>query len=309
MGKFLKNLFNAFIGVTNSKSLWEIGPTVKPINGTLKKVVELYKATNYDIDADLKLKKRAGKTLLLAGIFTDLWTDGVSIFAIKDGSLISLSSGLLTTTTLKASVASPICYTKAGLDVVWCNGTYLEYVSSGGSHSFDAPTDANKTAIPAGNLVEWFFGKLLIAKGRNLYQTDPLVRRSACIDFTLPGNNRQMASSIRLLRAVDDGFWLSDSTALYFAKGQDLNEAVLIQIVSYPAKFNAAIKIDGTLLAEPLAGTCHVAATDRGLVLIGNSGYLRSLTEKEYNMLSGDNVAMLFKQTSTLNQIIAVVKE
>lgn len=308
MRNFIKTVFNAFVGVVNSKSLWEIGPAYRSLHGKKRQMVELYKVTNYDITPDLKLKKRNGTTKLLSGVFTDLWTDGTGIYCVKDGDLVLLASDLSTTTTLKTSVSSPVCYTKAGLDVVWTDGTYIEYVSGGGSHSFPESADASKTAIPAGRLVEWFFGRLLVASGRNLYQTDPLVRRTAAIDFTT-GNHRQLASNITLIKTVDDGFWVSDETALYFGKGNNINEAALVIGLAYPAMFNAAVKIDGSLFPEPLLGTCYAVATQKGIIVLGNSGVYTNLTEKDYNMLSGESASILFKQTATLNQVIVSIKE
>lgn len=296
MEKLEPVIFRGFTGVNTLANTWEL------------ETHELVKCTNYDITKKGKLISRTGRTSKLTGGYTDLWTNGNIILANRNGALVQVSNEFASYSTLRSGIgtAGMLTYADCNGRVVWSNGTSIEYVENGYSRAMPTPTDANKSAFPACQLLEWFKGCLWGAAGGTVWQSDPFVTRFGSLDKRR--NSRQFAGDVTLLKGVDDGMWFSDPSGIYFASGLSIVEMqVLNKVADYPALKGMFCKVDGSFLPQAIPGACWAIGTEKGICIIGNGGMLQNVTEKYIPMTTGTKGAMVFnKGTTGLNQIIAV---
>lgn len=285
--------YRDFSGKNNIRNPWEL------------RNHELTTATNVDINDVKRIQRRLGFTKVSTGSYRNLWSDGSTCLATKGNDLISIASNL-TESTLRAAVGTDhICYAKINDVIGLANGSVTIYVQDNTAQDFPPPTDTHKIDIPVSNLIEEYNNRFYLAQGAILWWSDILSQRFGCIDKR--ENGRQLSSSIQLMRSVDDGIYFSDATDIYFMKGDDPYSAILRKVLNYPALFDACCEISGMLLPpfiEPIEGKCLAIATTKGICIAGNGGKIFNITEKDYNFGLNSTVAMLFKRTSNLTQIV-----
>jgi hypothetical protein len=288
-------VYQKFTGINNVKKAWELD------------LSELVEATNIDIDKSYRILLRNGKTKLLSGAYSNLWTNEFIILATYEGNLVEISPDFITATILRIDVGmEPMSYVTVNDIVVYTNNTVIGYIKEGVDCAFPLPTDTFKFSLIPGHLLEYYRGRLFIARENVIWYSDVMAKRFGSLDKR--ANGRQLPSRILLMKAVDDGLWLSDETAIYYASGLDPYTLNIVKVKDYPAIFGMATQVDGQLMQSriPLIGTAYMIGTTRGVCFIGNGGFLMNITEKGYRMPQGTSGTMLFHK-SDINRVISIV--
>jgi hypothetical protein len=92
-----------------------------------------------------------------------------------------------------------------------------------------------------GHLIEWFNGRLHVARGSEIWHSDAVYPGST----DERKNFKQLGGYISMMRAVKDGVYVSNSKETYFMAGLDPSEASLVKVADYPAILGSDVKIDG----------------------------------------------------------------
>jgi len=288
-------IYQKFNGINNVKKPWELDQT------------ELVEAINVDIDKSNRILLREGRTIKLSGSYSNLWANGYIILATYGGNLVSVNPDFTTATILRVDVGNEkMSYVTVNDIVVYSNNMVIGYVKNGADYAFPLPTDTFKFPLIPGHLLEYYRGRLFIARGNVIWHSDVMAKRFGSLDKR--SNGRQLPSRILLMKAVDDGLWLSDETAIYYASGVDPYTLNLAKIKDYPAIFGMADQVDGQLMSSriPLIGTSFMIGTASGVCYIGNGGFFMNITEKGYEMPRGTSGTMLFHK-GNINRLISIV--
>jgi hypothetical protein len=288
-------IYQKFTGINNVKKPWELDQT------------ELVEATNVDIDKSYRILLRNGTTKLLPGAYSNLWANDYIILATYEGNLVEVSPDFTTVTILRVDVGNePMSYVTVNDIVAYSNNMVIGYVKGGVDYNFPMPTDTFKFPLIPGHLLEYYRGRLFIARENVIWYSDVIAKRFGSLDKR--SNGRQLPSRILLMKAVDDGLWLSDETAIYYASGLDPYTLNIVRTKDYPAIFGMAVQVDGQLMSSriPLIGTAYMIGTEQGVCFIGNGGFFMNITEKGYRMPQGTSGTMLFHR-GNINRVISII--
>lgn len=137
---------------------------------------------------------------------------------------------------------------------------------------------------PVGELLEFFGGRIIIAKGKLLFFTE--LHKYGIVNAV--DGYRKLESEITMIRSVETGLYISDSRSVYFASGLNPHE----WRVSGEPKLNApAIKhsckqdlVDPTWFGLDPVGLALLFATTKGACLGLPDGTVFCLTDKQYRM-------------------------
>jgi hypothetical protein len=159
------------------------------------------------------------------------------------------------------------------------NGEIIGYVEGGVYSDFSSPTKYGKVAPIAGHLLETFKGRLLVAKGNVIYYSGTMAPNQ----FDLRRNFKQLPGRITMLKAVDDGLYLSDGEKTYFASGRDMQDLALEPVAEYGAIPWAAQRVDAGLVGvEGFKGHVVFWVSEEGICVGGDGGSYRNLTQRRY---------------------------
>jgi len=120
------------------------------------------------------------------------------------------------------------------------NGTLIGFMRDGAFNLFPDPQQTYKSPMVPGHLIEYFNGRLYVARDNEIWFSDPM----ALMRTDMRRNFKQLPSRITLLSAVEDGIYVSDRERTYFMGGGDPGEAVLIDKADYPAIPHTVQKIN-----------------------------------------------------------------
>jgi hypothetical protein len=164
------------------------------------------------------------------------------------------------------------------------NGTIIGYLQESNFRAFPDPQQTYKTPMVPGHLIEYFNGRLYVARDNEIWFSDPM----ALMRTDRRRNFKQLPSRITLLSAVEDGIYVSDLERTYFMGGGDPGETVLIDKADYPAIPCTAQKIDAERIGGlGLSGPAILWASRMGICLGASGGQFRNLTE-DYYRIQGD---------------------
>ena len=194
-----------------------------------------------DIDDELMVHRRAGfgaPCVSGSGIHS-LWSNGNICLFVQGPDLKRLNPDYTTTTVLPGVGPARMVYVEVAGTVYLTNGTVIGYVREGAFTTITDPGQTYKTPMIPGHLIEYFNGRLYVARDNEIWFSDPM----ALIRTDKRRNFKQLPSRVTLLSAVDDGIYVSDLERTYFMGGGEPGEAVLAEKANYPAIPHTAQKI------------------------------------------------------------------
>ena len=288
--------FNKFTTLSNTGRAWELDPK------------QLTVATNFDITKYGTLRTRGGYALSLSGNYKNLWSNPWIILATSGDDLVRVYPDLSGVSIVRTQVGSGrMSYCTVNDLVVYTNEQVIGYIRGYIDYSFPTPTDANKRGVEPGQLVEYFKNHLYIASNNVLWFTDTASKRWGSIDARVGA--RQLASRIKLLKAVDDGLYIGDENFIYFASGVNPEKMTLDRVSFAPAIEGMVKEIEGTLLPQPMLGRCLAICSTDGLYIAGNGGQITNVTNKFYNIGSGVYGTILFRKNNNgMNQLVLSIR-
>ena len=263
--------------------------TIKP--RTELKAGELVQAVDVDIDHTGRVTTRKGYRKIRPGNIHSIWCKG-KLCLFGDGrGLYRLHDDLSATKLADLQTDRPIDFEDVNGTVVFSNGVDLGFVESGTVVWPDVPKVGALpvVATPAGQLLTFYNGALLVAAGDQLVTT--LAYNLEAVHVT--EGFAPMGSIITMLQAVDDGVWLSSSDAVYFLSGPGYDEITFRKILDEPAIFRTSQLSDASLLGgdHQMIGKVVWFATTRGIYIGGNSGQLIPVSEGIVSIGSGSGGA------------------
>ncbi len=271
MGRLKEISWNRFDGIRNIGDPTELSHK------------ELIHADNVDITQNKKIARRPGRTLLLSGNYHSLYSNSNILLAVNDGNLIQILTNL-ETITIKNNVSNNrVSYVSVNDIVYYSNGELIEYINGGISYEFDEPNKEFKIKSFAGQILEYYLGRLYIAKDNVLWFSDPLAFNT--IDTRR--NFIQFPSEIIMVMAVDYGLYISDKNFTYYLGGQSPKDFISRKVFNYPAIKNANTSIDGHSINSEYIGKIAMWVSEKGVCIGMNQGQVKNLTDKEYAMPEG----------------------
>lgn len=269
-------------------------------------ISELAASVNCDIDDTGRIFRREGTT---ATIRTEKWKNLFSCgsygIGTKDDALCIIEPNIVHTAIRNITPYARMSYvrdTDGTQDVIYyCNGYEKGRVISKVSHSWPASSyvgpETRKTFQdpPIGHLLETRSSRMFIGRDNVLWYSEP----GAMSLFRLAANYLVFPSRLKMLQAVDEGLWISDSESIYFLGGEIMPTALEMprqtKKADYPAREGTAVKVKGSKIGDGLKGMVIVFTTEKDICLGTSDGQLLSLTEKKIDLPSGLTGAGLYK--------------
>jgi hypothetical protein len=133
--------------------------------------------------------------------------------------------------------------------------------------------------MPAGHLMEFYNQVVYVAVGNLIYCSDPTFPaqydyRKGIIPFK---------SRITMLKAVDDGLWISDSESIYFLNGSTIWDFSFQPRQASPVIERSATTIDGRFLGTDSNSKSVIMLTPSGICLGANGGNFLTPTADRYH--------------------------
>lgn len=263
-----------FLGINNVDDATRLVPIVVDH----EYAYPLATAVNVDIDNTFRLTSRKGFTEQLAGAdIHSLWSDGSTGLFVDGTALRQLNDDL--TARDVGAILSPglrMSYVPWNERVYYTNRRQIGYVENWAAYPLADPQKQFKMPLPPGQFIEYYRGCLYVADDKTLYMSDPL-----CHYFDVRYGYKQFASTITLLRAVDDGLYIGDDK-VWWVSGKSGDEFDRTEAYSSrPIPFTD-VWINGQNVGAGLKGKVAIWTGENGICLGDNDGAVRNLTDFRY---------------------------
>jgi hypothetical protein len=278
---------------------------VAPANKVIPRGGKSYltSGVNIDIDGEGMIHDRDGYAAASysgTGIHS-LWGNGETCLFVE-GSDLKILNLDYTATTVRASVGAPLmAYVDVARRIYYTNTLVIGYVKDRTGYTFAAPTMTYKSPMPAGQLIEWYNGRLYVAKDNVLWASDPMYPSQT----DSRKGFKQFQGRIGMMRAVrETGIYVGDSFKTYLLAGLDMNDFSLVDIADFPPIPGTDVEIDGSKLPEPIAGKVLLWLSKYGVCLAGKGRLFRTLTRDTYWPASTAQGAAVVRETNGIPQYL-----
>jgi hypothetical protein len=195
-----------------------------------------YKLDNVDIDDNGKPHRRDGygNPIYSGSSIRSLWAnDKIRLFAddtnLKymnaDNATFNLVSGI--------SLTDVFSYVENGDLIYFASDSIIGYIDADTAtpNPFPDPAQDFKTRMVGGQILEFYNSRLYAANGCNLFFSDATVPTR----MDTRKNAIAFPSRITMVKAVDNGIYVSDSNYVYFESGGDPSEFTERRVTDVPA--------------------------------------------------------------------------
>ena len=275
---------------------------------------ELVEAVNVDLDITGMVSRRQGYTSLYSGTAPHSLFSNGDLCLFVDASQLKTFSNSMDSATVVANLSSnaTMRYVEVVNKIFCTNGVDIGYLNKDtmSYSTFTVPSKTYKRTMPAGQLIEWYNGRLYVASGSKLYISDPLYPEAVDIRKGF----LRFKGYITLLQAVDDGIYVADGTQSFIDGAQpekfenkfvaDYNAIIGTSVLVDPGFVGGYV--DGLFGFTPKTGTMAMWLSEKGICIGLEKGQFYNLTQEKYTMDSVLYGAALFKLTNGLPQYIAV---
>ena len=268
---------------------------------------QLVYAHNVDISNKGKPSRRDGNTKKVTPSVNahSMWGDNKKCFYVDGGSLKMLNEDY-TSTTLRTGVSDyHMSFCEVNDQYYYTNPAVIGFIYNGVSNLLPVPTDEQRHAHLPGQHIEYYNGRLYVARNQNIWYSD--VNYLGQVDRRF--NFMQFENEITMMKAVDDGLWIScgdiDRQTTYFVQGATREQFSRRRFANYGCIEGSDVKIkDGSKIGEGLSGTVIMWATDEGICIGGNNGQFINITDGKFNYPDKRFGAGLFRDENGLAQYI-----
>jgi hypothetical protein len=208
----------------------------------------LTEGLNIDID-DTKMPHRRGgygEPVYRASRIHSLFSYSGVVLFVQGTDLKKLMADYSASVVRSAVGEARMSYVGVQERIYYTNSSVIAYVKDGVSYEFPEPNQTFKSRMKAGQLIEWFNGRLYVARGGVLWYSGPMY----------PGvtderrNFKNLGGYITMLRAVLDGLYVSNEKKTFFLPGSDPGEMSLQEVSDEPAIFGTDVKVDGSAVGR-----------------------------------------------------------
>jgi hypothetical protein len=240
-----------------------------------------FEANNFDMKNNRNLIRRDGFRVLHHypnNTLHSLWSHNDNCFFMKDDGLYRLDSAWNLILLQNGFNQQVMNYTYGYDKIFFTNNTTIGYIE-GNTLSFLPPAvDLFKRSMPAGHLIECYNHCLYVAVGNIIYCSDP----TYLFQYDIRHNLLTFPSRITMLKAVDDGLWVSDMENIYFLNGSTFFDFSLLHRMNTSVFERSATTIDGSFLGTDSVGLSVLMLTAVGLGIGSNGGTLLTPTSGRY---------------------------
>ena len=200
-------------------------------------VQDLSVAVNVDVTDTGRLSRRKGYTRQRAGAFHSLFCDGGEALVVSGTSLCILNADFTTTAVGTVTANAKLSCSKINDDIYFCNGHECGIVRNGEAIAWEKGeyigpiTHRVFDDPPVGSHVEGYNGRVYVAQAGSLWFSEPF--NLGCFNFE--DNLWWFSSDIKMVRAVEDGLFVSTSNDVYFLSGLDTEQPLQTKVCNYPA--------------------------------------------------------------------------
>lgn len=271
---------------------------------------ELLYAYNIDISDKGKPSSRNGivKKVTPVGQIHSMWGDNKKCFYVENGVLKMLNTDY-TSTILRTDVANyRMSFVEVNDKYFYSNPSVIGYIYNDTNTLFATPTKEFKYAPLPGQFIEYFNGRLYVARNETIWYSDvnyfgEVDRRQNFIAFE---------NEITMMKAVDDGLWVCvgdiNRQNTYFIAGATREDQALRRFAGYGCIEGSDVKTkDGQKVGEGLSGTVIMWTSDEGICIGANSGRFINITDGKYNIPDRRYGAGLFRDEAGLAQYITTL--
>lgn len=246
----------------------------------------LSQADNIDIDKYGRLSRRPGGVKKLSGRFRSVWANSEIVLAVADGNLVRIfPTNGFQKVVLKSNVGDfDMSYVTAGRLVYYTNDVVVGYIDNGVAYDLPTSTFEYKRNMPTGHLLEYYNGRLYVAKGSGsqhlVIYSDP-----ANLNVYDARSDRSffiLNSKATMMKAVSDGLWMSDGNSTFFLQGGSPSEMVKNNMANYGALYGSAYSEEGVHVNGEFYSKAVVFDTVKGLCVGGSGGRFVNLTKGVY---------------------------
>ncbi len=268
---------------------------------------ELIYAHNIDIDDKGKPSVRGGyiKKYTPSGAPHSMWGDNKMCFFIEDGTLYRLMEDY-TVSAIRASVGNyPMSFCEVNDRYFYTNPSVIGYISQGLNNLLPTPTAEHKYAMPAGQHIEYYNGRLYVAKNETIWYSDVNYLEQTDKRW----NFHKFENEVTMMKAVNDGIWICvgdvNRKTTYFMQGAVREDTTLRAFAGYGCIEGTAVKIkDGQKVGEGLSGPVVMWTSDEGICIGAAGGRFLNITDGKYNVTPNRFGAGLFRDEDGLAQYI-----
>lgn len=243
----------------------------------------LVEGENIDIDNKLMPHLRYGfgdASLSGAGMHS-LWSNQDICLFVQNADLKRLNPDYSASTLRSAVGAARMAYVDAAGVVYFTNGTVIGYIEDFAALDFPDPAETYKVRMKPGHLIEHYNVRLYVARDNEVWFSD-----AAALRRTDERRNFEVLPLyVTMLRAVEDGIYVSTLKAIYFMAGGDPAETVLRKVADYGAILGTDILIDAENVgAGDAAGKAIIYTSPQGVCLAMAGGQFKNLTKEYYQV-------------------------
>lgn len=263
-----------FIGVNNVDDQTRLYTTW--VNHKI--LFSLLQGNNIDIDNTYAISSRPGSTPVATGSdIHSLWSDNETCLFVDTTTLKSIDE-IYTVNSLRENLrlGARMSYAPWNDRIYYTNRYQIGYVKGGVSYELTDPGREFKMPLPAGQLIEYYKGRLYVAKGNIVYISDPLSDY-----FDIRTGYVTFANDITLLRAVDEGMYVGDDK-IYWIRGEAPEEFDRKEVYDHQAILYTDLRIDGQNVGEGLKGKVAMWTGMNGICLGDGTGKVMNLTDSRY---------------------------
>jgi len=160
------------------------------------------------------------------------------------------------------------------------------------------------TKPPAGELLEYYNGRIYIAKGNVIYYTEPFA-----YELINPRSNHIMfKDKINMIAPVDSGIFISSGDIIYFLQGKNPPFESEVK-ASYRAIEGTRNYISGQYIGKGTKDIIAIWTSSKGICIGMPNGDFENLTENNYSFPEGKSGVSLFRQHRGINQYIVALKD
>jgi hypothetical protein len=274
-------------------------------------IVDLAEAYNIDIDNSGRISRCEGftatsRTENIHSLWAEkeycLYMSGDSLYRLKsDYSRVGLRSYMTPGAVVDYAYVDGIVYYVNGFEHGYVNGDVTYAWQKG---EYIGPTTFKQYSNPPyGHLICYYNGRMFVAQDNVLWYSEPYAFGA----FDLARNYFQFSTRIKMVKAVEDGLFISDSQRVYFYRFDEPTDFKQTVMYDYPVIEGSAalgdavsLQLPSTVISEfsKVDGPVLVCATEKGICIGASSGIFKSLTLDKVTYPTANRAAAVIDGTA-----------
>jgi hypothetical protein len=291
-------IFNQFAGINNVDDAVNLTPQ------------DLVEAPNIDIDNKGRATRRPGYTRKYnpSGVLHSMWSNDRICLFVEGTTLMRLLPDY-TATIIRSNISNlPVDYDDWNEMVYYTNASVIGYVVNGVDQTVSDPGLDFKDAIPPGQHITYYNGRIYIAKNETIWYTDAY----ALNRVDMRKNVIPMKDEITMMKAVDDGIYVSigdidDRSSVIFLAGSTPEEFIYREVADYGAIEGTGKKVKGAFIGDGVVGDPVMWVSRKGICIGANGGNFRNLTAGRYEVPNNRYGAGQFRLRNGIPQYISTL--